>query len=375
MNDLSVFVVEDDELTAQALKMELDERFPGIEVIVENAFDNALSILSRQGIYEILILDLYEGVRERENLTGQGIWELIWRNRFIPIVIFTAGEVELEPEPPEDNPFIKVIQKGVGGAVAVAEYIESIEPYVYALRDVQDEVNFAVQTVLKKSSPQIWNLVGEDIEKRSTILVRSTRRRLAALMDMNTLLGEDTLKVWEQYVFPPLENNFLTGDILFVQGEDKNDPSSFLLMLSPSCDLVIQSSGTSKLEKALVAKCESLKRYVQSASSTGGIQKDKLPERLPRFLNEPHVGGYIPLPAMEGIIPPMAANLRDLDLIDIEDITSEDEDGQSYLRLASIDSPFREQIVWAFLSIYGRPGVPQRDLSEWTEEIISVIDD
>jgi CheY-like chemotaxis protein len=373
MADLNVLIIEDNPVAAETLERGLKERFNDIEIGVQEDFDNALSLLTSHSTPEILILDLYEDGFTLEDLSGQKIWETIWRETFIPIVIYTAGAVALQPDPPQDNPFIRIISKGEGSDLMVADYIESIEPYVQSLRAVRNEVNSAMQAVLKESSQAIWKLVGEDVIERSAILVRLTRRRLAAMMDMHALLETGILKGWEQYIFPPLEQNLLTGDILFLCGEDPTDPSSFRLVLSPSCDLVVRSGGGAKLDRVLVAKCELIDKYLECVRSSGRIKKGKIAEALPRFLSQPHIGGYIPLPALEGIIPAMAANLRDLDLIRMEEISPQEGTDPKFCRVASIDSPFREQIAWAFHSISGRPGIPLRDLDEWAEEITSSI--
>jgi CTP synthase len=67
----------------------------------------------------------------------------------------------------------------------------------------------------------------------------------------------------------------------------------------------------------------------------------------------------------------MSACLRDLELIPLADI-SDDNKGR-YIRIASIDSPFREQISWAFIQVVGRPGVPDRDLKVWINEISEAV--
>jgi CTP synthase len=66
----------------------------------------------------------------------------------------------------------------------------------------------------------------------------------------------------------------------------------------------------------------------------------------------------------------MSACLRDLELIPVDGIAG---DAAKYLRVASVDSPFREQIAWAFVQIAGRPAVPDRDLEGWIEEIKSQV--
>lgn len=39
----------------------------------------------------------------------------------------------------------------------------------------------------------------------------------------------------------------------------------------------------------------------------------------------------------------------------------------TYFRVASIDSPFREQIVWAYMITSCRPGMPNRDMNLWAK--------
>jgi CTP synthase len=41
-----------------------------------------------------------------------------------------------------------------------------------------------------------------------------------------------------------------------------------------------------------------------------------------------------------------------------------------YCRIASVDSPFREQIVWAHMINACRPGMPSRDMTLWAKELI-----
>ena len=68
----------------------------------------------------------------------------------------------------------------------------------------------------------------------------------------------------------------------------------------------------------------------------------------------------------------MAADLRDLQFIPVEDIGLSE---KPYLRIASIDSPFRELLSWAYLQTACRPGLPDRDWDSWGDEIISSCQD
>jgi CTP synthase len=79
------------------------------------------------------------------------------------------------------------------------------------------------------------------------------------------------------------------------------------------------------------------------------------------------------LPELPGLIPHLSLDLRDLDLIDLGQIGNRGTAGITYERVATIDSPFREQMAWAFLQIAGRPGLPDRDFSATIEGIVAAL--
>ena len=51
----------------------------------------------------------------------------------------------------------------------------------------------------------------------------------------------------------------------------------------------------------------------------------------------------------------------------VESIKPEQHD---YFRVASVDSPFREQIVWAYMINSCRPGMPDRNMDLWAKELM-----
>ena len=87
------------------------------------------------------------------------------------------------------------------------------------------------------------------------------------------------------------------------------------------------------------------------------------------ILTQGYSDAIIPFPCLEGHIPTMVADLRDLELIDNQKVGGRDS-GRPFLRIASIDSPFRELVAWAYLQIACRPGLPDRDFNSWRDEIV-----
>ncbi len=207
------------------------------------------------------------------------------------------------------------------------------------------------------------------------LLLRCVRRRLAASFDSGTIIPGMTLQGWEQYIYPPLGDNLLMGDILFEKKGNKNDPKSYRLVLTPSCDMQANTRGKRKVDVALVSKCSDSSLYIDALIDNNHIKREDISERLARFLHEPQVGGYIPMPKFEKLLPPMVADLRDLELIPISDITLNEEEDKKYLRTLSTDSPFRENIAWANIQIFGRPGLPDRDVEKWAKDMLTSVED
>jgi CTP synthase len=175
---------------------------------------------------------------------------------------------------------------------------------------------------------------------------------------------------WEQYIYPPMEDSLLTGDVLRIKDGKLEDPMAYRLVLAPSCDLVMRN-GKCKVEKVLVAKCKSRDEYLKVVAVQANIKPKDLDKKILKSrITEPQLGGYILLPEYKSVLPSLAVHLRNLEMIPITEISLTDNVEANFKRITSIDSPFREQITWAYLQIAGRPGVPDRDIDKWTKEIL-----
>lgn len=367
---LQILIVEDMEEPGERLKLTIQRTLKSAEVVLQSNFEEALKDMLPPRSFEAVVLDLFLGDPEgEENKRGQKIWEEIWKRKFVPVIIYTGGECDLDPPIPKDNPFVTCIRKQEEDSdKKVAEHLQAITPYMIALREVEEELNKVIRSVLAKTSPHIWQASDNDERLRSELLVRSARRRLAATMDMKTASTEESMLSWEQYIHPPLEECLLTGDILIAKDAPSTEPSSYRLVLTPSCDMQV-NKGKCKVEQILVAKCTGIGEYTASVIDNYKVKAKDLTEKLPRYLSDPHQGGFIPLPEYKPLIPCMAADLRALELIPIAHVDAMEDTGKSFRRIVSVDSPFREQMTWAYLQIVGRPGMPERDLARWAKDI------
>ena len=109
-------------------------------------------------------------------------------------------------------------------------------------------------------------------------------------------------------------------------------------------------------------------------------KKKSQEKRLRNFVTEGISGPYVPIPRFRGHVPLMVANLKRLELIPwelIRDNNSATESGsapEAFQRIASTDSPFREMVVWAYLRVTGRPGVPEINADSWVEQIVQYLE-
>ena len=355
---LKVMFVEDDEDAIRPIKRLIREEEPEIELYLFG-FDEAESNI-RSLRPDIVVLDLWEGPLSENVNTGSEHLGFIWNQQFCPVIIHSASP---DKRPEYSNSFVEVITKGQNSPEQVLNAIRDFLPHVQALNGAEEHIRNSLSIVMRDVAPSSFEF-HTNVEERDEAILRAGRRRLAALMDEISAEGRKLVS-WEQYICPPISKNVLLGDVLRKSDGKCNDPASFRVVLTPSCDLVIDRN--SKVSHVLVAKCRSTKSGFD-LTSWKGISTRKLEERLrDTVLSRGYFETIVPLPELQGRIPTMMANLRELELIPLDDIGLTD---KQFLRIASLDSPFRELVSWAYIQVSGRPGVPDRDLESWSVEIM-----
>jgi hypothetical protein len=352
---------------AATVKSHADESLPGIVFTIENDFDSALQVLNASKP-DILVLDVYRGTPVTGNVAADPVWKQVWGNWFCPLVFYSAGDVSVVDPPIPNHPFIKTVTKGVNSEREVIEHIKAFVTHTEALRSALTDIERLVHVVLRDVAGPVFDAENDE-GRRKDMLVRATRRRVAALMDEMQVLTEKPLFGWEQYIFPVLTHHPVTGDILQVTAEDSSNPESYRVLLTPTCDLV-PHGGTCKVTHLLTAKCCAADNFVTKGLSLAkNTSKSKVKERLRAALNEAHQSGIVLLPECPGTLPLMALNLRDLELVPVIDLIVPHNQQARFTRIASLDSPFREFVGWAYLQISCRPGVPPRDNSAAIEAL------
>jgi CTP synthase len=360
-------VVDDEPKSVQPLCAEL-EKSPDTTVAVVGFEDFQTAI--EQLAPHIIVLDLARGSATEKDTPGVHTFDDIWQKRFCPLVVYTAVPELLGDEARLAHPFIKLQKKGSGSEERVIEHIREFGPHLSALDEAGAEVAVALNRALKDVAPRIFHNV-KDAGQRKEMLVRSARRRVAAAMDKELSTGGPNLRSWEHYLCPPTNAaHLLTGDIIKKNDGDSRDPSQYALVLTPSCDLVVSEKRKPKVEKVLVAMCTTVARLRDDLGLTVSTKPERIREGLLPMLTQGHGGSAFPLPGLPGEFPAMAADFRRLDLISINDIG---DTKKSWVRIASVDNPFRELVSWAYIMNSARPGLPDRDFGSWADEIIDAL--
>ena len=306
---------------------------------------------------DIVVLDLVRGNPAESDYVGVDTYGFIWDNRFCPIVVNSAIPNLLQEDAHE---FVRKVQKGSTSAQEVLNAIQEFLPHVQALQRTEDEIRQRLSEAMREVAPHAFQTFS-DAAEREEVIIRAGRRRVAAMMD-EPPAGEKTLASWECYVHPPVSKDILLGDILMENNGDTTKPKSFRVVLTPSCDLAPSKDGIPKVQKVLVAKCCTMANALTSI----GLNTNTAPPRMKdRLLSAGYAQSVIAFPPLQGTIPIMGADLRDLELIPIDGIG----DDKPLQRRASLDSPFREMVAWAYMQTACRPGLPERDLDTWAQAI------
>ena len=320
---------------------------------------------------DVIILDIFDGDPAKERKEGRKSLDFIWGEHFCPVIVYSAFPEEMEHE---EHPFIHSVQKGRESEESVLEKLKEIKQHIDTIKSVEQYVHETFSSVLKEVAPYAFDAY--EGNSREDALKRATRRRLAARMDELSNEDDKSLAPWEQYIFPPISTQFRLGDVLMEKARDSSDPKAFRIVLTPSCDLE-KHNGIRKVKNVLVSRCCPMKKGIGKSISNlvkvpkNSEQKKGNEKKIKNLLSQGHSNGIIPLPALKDKIPSMAADLRDLQLIPVEKIGTQESPGVvEYVSVASLDSPFREMVSWAYLQIAGRPGLPDRDFREWIKEIL-----
>ncbi len=363
---IRILIIDDQPDSVQALSDEIDQKMPGAEKVIVDFKQAEATIESFEP--DIIVLDLLRGAGE--DAPGLDTWAFVWDKKFCPLIFYTAFPEKLDEDERINHPFVRREKKGGGSEERVVGHIQTLDPHISAVAAVRTEIRRVLNRMIQEVAGRVFLHVADGNDRRD-MLVRMARRRVAAAMDEQLSTGGPRLRSWEHYLYPPaITGHLLTGDLIRNRNGQTTDPSQYALVLTPSCDLVKEGERNPKVEKALVARCTEVTRLLDDAGANTTTAKPRIRQRILPLLRQGHGGSCLPLPSLPGAFPTMTADFRKLELIKLTEIGTTD---QPYVRVASVDNPFRELVAWAYATIAARPGLPDRDFEAWADEIVAAL--
>ena len=347
---IDILIIEDENASVQSVRDAIDSQLHDstVELVEFEMAEQAIRAFRP----DIIILDIARGNLSEQDYAGLDAYAFIWRNRFCPIIVYAADPCLLEAD---EHEFVEKVKKGSGSEHLVLEAIREFLPHIEALQATESEIRQRLSEAMREVAPHAFETFKDPTERQDALL-RAGRRRVAAMMDEPP--EGSNLAAWECYLHPPVSEDTLLGDILKGKDGSTTEPNAFRIVLTPSCDLARQP----KVLNVLVAKCCPMEKALKSVGLDPNSSVTTIRRQL---LSAGYAQSVIALPPLQGKFPPMAADLRDLELIPVNDIG----DDKPFQREASLDSPFREMVAWAYMQTACRPGLPDRDLDTWAQEI------
>lgn len=121
-----------------------------------------------------------------------------------------------------------------------------------------------------------------------------------------------------------------------------------------------------EVEEVLCAKCFDKEVFSGDVRKAGKIES---------LLNSGVNKQWVALPAYKNICPSLTVDMKKLEIIPLSKVImdiKELKENNTYLRICSVDSPFREQIIWNYMQTSCRPGVPDRNVTAWAKDIANI---
>lgn len=317
---------------------------------------------------DIIVLDLKDDADQINS--GDPIFNRIISQRFIPTIIFSAiAEMYSIPDEVSSHPFIEVLSKG--DEDEVIKCIDKWIPYIETVKNFKEQINSSFMESLKA----LGTFMNLGDKPEGSVMKYMLNKRANQFFDIDNV--GDNPPAWIEYLYPPMKNHLLVADILRKISEETDldkvgQAEEYAIILTPSCDM-----ANGKTNKILIAQCTKKSDFSQTKLGKDKITdkngKNKI-DRVAKELNTGYNSSKVALPELPSVIPYCTVNLKLLNQVLSSEIALSKEeinDNHKYYRVASVNSPFREQIVWAHMINSCRPGMPNRDMETWATGILT----
>lgn len=302
-----------------------------------------LSNLEDDDSPDIIVLDLKLGDKETSEVIRQSAL-IRETEKLIIFVIYSAFASDLEVEQLRNVLYSAVIK----GSDEIRRWLKSYSKLIINLKKFESEINVQMKKLRNESAAALLGVSGQEMPDEQG-LAGITKARLVSYL-MNYSLSADApgnnevLNAAETIIFPPLratDDNTLplaTGDIM------KDQAGKEWVVISPTCDLMIRN-GKPKTDSVVALACfdsagEILEWREMNHNKWKVIDSNKDTRRLYR----------VPSGISSGKV--ILIHTRCLKVFPFDEI-------KGYAKLATIATPYAEELQNAFARDLSRIGVPE----------------
>ena len=365
---MKVLMIEDNQETIHGL----------IDAVIDRGWEYELSAFNdaQDKIIafdpDVIVMDWMFDDEDAE--LGKPILENVLAKEFRPVIVFSAHDLSAVLEDTlNEFPLVSFTRKG-GDDSELALTIDEWKNSALSLSDLRHNMNAA----LVESAKALKNFREMETFPEETVVSYMLSKR--AIQFFEQIEVGDCPPAWIQYSYPPVTDTLLVADIIRFYSENKDQtvpgiPDEYAVILTPSCDMVNRSSDVFKI---LIAKCCGKEKVTEvRLKSTETVDSGKGKEKVASVVKELRYGynkSFVALPVLPNVLPSMTIDLKNLDFMLMADVASSFENFNKEVhrayRVASVTSPFREQLVWAHMINSCRPGMPERDITIWAKGIL-----
>jgi hypothetical protein len=368
-----VLIIDDNAKLAESAVRELEDAFANdsefdIVTTIEVDFDKGYELVA-SGRFDVVILDVRRdrvGRQQEDREKGQRIFADIQDARFLPVIFWTALPHEVADN--EMPPLVRVFAKEDLPQIPDAIRAAISSGVAKVMRKIEVDIGTVIREYLWKELAPNWDEdTNGDPGELKYVLITRVASYLRAL-DIPGLVE----RPGHRYVYPPVSETLQSGELVWraagtcdlempadVTAGARMEKSvakpgaaawdEWYVVLTPACDL-----KQGKVDFVLLARAGLLvgdSKFTEWANGRSGTKwatlKNLLSDKISR---------YVYLPAFRDI-PDLVVDLENTRAVEVENMSS-------YVRKASLSSPYSESLLVKNSQFRGRIGTPDLNMDD-----------
>ena len=357
MATIKILIIDDEKDNTQQLMDILNEKKVGdcfIQADEENDFSKGVARLKKYS-YDIVILDLYQGTPSQDDNRGKKVLKRIKETVPITIIIHTALTKDTADF---KSDMIRIVEKESDGSTIIDEVKSLIKTKLPLVK------RNIIKQVRKDITKYYWEFENKrpkfkDTDGGSSLFEYLIMRRIslslgreAAQNVLNYTTENNKVHPLSMYIVPAMNKKGIEMGDIFI----KKVNSSYWIVLTPACDLVVRSSQTKNEDSyILLAGAQSISEHPKiKDKKVGSKERDK---EIKKFIKSSRLRYYF-LPRIEiNSMPDLVVDFQKTVSVNREDFKLGE-----YQKVARLDDPYSQDIQAQFTNYFNRPGAPDIDI-------------